>query len=273
MRDTKFFEPVEQVAVEWRGEPYPLPAFYYDLTSVMVHFLTPVKKIQALLPSDRLYPMRMMPGKAVTTIIFYEYRDSDIGPYNEMLIGFPVTIDGPAPMGLGLRTAGLKGATSFIWHLPVTTEIARDMGIDVAGYPKILADITFDAGGRWLTCRTEAAGQHVLTLSVRRPRTKLVERRWPVEAVTVRDRWVQRTPAVVNLRNLGSTWRAGSVRLETGDHPIGREVADLGLGRPIALAYAPDSQLILTRPIEGWRADKQATRPAYPEGRSQPSVT
>jgi hypothetical protein len=273
MRDTEFFEPVEQVLVYWRGKEYPFPVFYYDLTSVMAYFLTPVEKVVSLLPSDRLFPMRIIPGKAVTSIIFYEYRDSDIGPYNEMLIGFPVTIDRPAPMGLGMRTAELRGASAYIWHLPVTTEIARDMGIDVAGYPKILSNITFETDDGWLRCRTEANGQHVLTLSVRRPRTKRVERRWPLDAITVKDQQVLRVPAVMNLRNLGGSWRAGNAKLETGDHPIGREVAELDLGRVLAMRYSPDSQIILSRPIEGWPATKPLARPSYPEEEPQPAST
>lgn len=273
MRDTKFFEAVEQVPVEWRGEKYPLPVFYYDLTSVMAYFLTPLEKVTSLLPSDRLFPVRILPGRAVTAIIFYEYRDSDIGPYNEMLIGFPVTIDKPAPLGLGMLTAEQKGASAYIWHLPVTTEIARDLGIDVAGYPKILSNITIDADSGWLRCRTEAAGQHVLTLSVRQPRTKLVERRWPLDAITVKEQKVQRIPAVMNLRKLGGSLRSSDAKLETGDHPIGREVAALGLGRALAIRYTPDSQIILSRPIEGWPASKSITRPVYPENQPQPAAT
>jgi hypothetical protein len=240
---------------------------------VMVYFLTPLERVLSLLPSDRLFPMRMVPGKAVTSIIFYEYRDSDIGPYNEMLIGFPVTIDRPAPMGFGMLTAERRGASAYIWHLPVTTEVARDLGIDVAGYPKILSDITVDADNGWLRCRTEAAGQHVLTLSVRRPRTKLVERRWPLDAITVKDQQLQRIPAVMNLRSFGGSLRAGNAKLETGEHPIGREVAALDLGRVLAIRYAPDSQIILSRPIEGWPASKPVTRPSYPEDQPQLSET
>ncbi len=252
MRDMAFFDPVEQVPVLWRGQEYPVPTFYYDLTSVMVHFLTPAAKLNALLPSDRLHPMRIVPGKAVTSISFYEYRDSDIGPYNEMLLGFPVTIDHPAPMGIGLRIAERSGVAAYVWQLPVTTEIARDMGIDVGGYPKILADISFQSDAGWLRCHARADGQDIVALSIRRPRTKLVNRRWPVDAITVRDRQVQRIPAIVNLRRLGGSWMPSHARLDIGTHPIGNELSELGLGRVLAIRYAPDSQIILSRPIEGW---------------------
>jgi hypothetical protein len=267
MRDLAFFEPVAQDDVAWRDRKVKSPVFYYDLSCVMVHFLTSLEAIRRLLPSDRLQPMRITPRTAVTTVTFYQHRDSDIGAYNELLVGFPVTIDRRAPMGWGFVRSEITGASICIRHLPVTTEIARDLGIDVAGYPKILADIEVDASGGRVSCAAAAEGRTILTMSIDQPRPKPVFRRWSVDAITVREGFVQRVPAVKHLRHLGRSMRGDRVQLELGDHPIGEEMRSLDLGRAIAIRYAPDCQMILGRPIEGWQAaspaaDRAVDRPA-----------
>lgn len=254
MRDLAFFEPVTQHPVSWREGEVPSPVFYYDLTSLSVSFLTPLEKIRRLLPSDRLHPLRVTPTKGVTTIVGYEYRDSDIGPYNELLLGFPVSIDWRAPMVLGLRRAETQSAAAYVWHLPVTTEIARDLGIEVAGYPKFLASIEFESSGGWIHCRAEEEGRRILSLSVRRPRVKKVGRRWPVDVLTFREGQVLRSPLVVNIRELGSSMRPANAHLELGDHPVSDELRELDPGRVVSIQYSPNSQAILGGPMEGWPA-------------------
>jgi len=265
MRDTSFFEPVQQIRTTTAGYECPSPVFYYDMMSVSAMFATPLDRVRSLLPSERLHPLTIAPRKAVTAIGFIEYRDSDIGPYNELTIGFPVTIDRRAPMLIGMLRGMKTGSASYVWHLPVTTEIARDLGIAVAGYPKILADITIDDDDEWIHCRAAAAGQEILNLSIRKPKTKRVNRRWPSDILTTRERFVQRTPAVSNVRHMGASMKADDAQLETGDHPIGAEVDSLELGRVLGTGYLPDSQLILAAPIDGWVASRTIDRPAYPQ--------
>ncbi len=105
MRDTVFFEQVTQVETPWRDQTIRLPIFYYDVTTVAAAFLTPLAPVRALLPSPRLQPLRATPWHTVTIITAFEYRDSDIGPYNEVAIAFPITLDRPAPILTGLLRA------------------------------------------------------------------------------------------------------------------------------------------------------------------------
>lgn len=247
------------------GYECPSPMFYYDAMGVSAMFATPLDRVRSLLPSERLHPLTIAPQKAVTAIGFYEYRDSDIGPYNELVIGFPVTIDRRAPMLIGMLRSMKTGSASYAWQVSVTTEIARDLGIAVAGFPKILADITIDDGDEWIHCGAAAAGQEILNLSIRKPETKRVNRRWTSDVLTTRERFVQRTPTVSNVRHMGGSRKADDARLETGGHPIGAEVSGLDLGRVLGTGYLPDCQLILAAPIDGWVASRTIDRPAYPQ--------
>ena len=55
---------------------------------------------------------------AVTAL---EFRESDIGPYNEVAISVPFTLDKPSPHFTGVFREPSKEPKLFIRHLPVTT--------------------------------------------------------------------------------------------------------------------------------------------------------
>jgi hypothetical protein len=171
-----------------------------------------------------------------------------------LLIGFPVSIDWPAPMVLGLRRAETQSGAAYVWQLPVTTEIARDLGVEVAGYPKILADIEFESSGKWIHCRAEEEGRRILSLSVRQPRLRKKGRRWPVDVLTLRGGQVLRSPLVVNIKELGTSRRPANAHRELGHHPISDELRELDLGRVVSIQYSPNSQAILGGPLDGWPA-------------------
>ena len=52
----------------------------------------------------------------------------------------------------------------YVLYLPVTTEIARDTGLETANYPEFLADIFFDSGSQWNSCKVDAEGKNILSL-------------------------------------------------------------------------------------------------------------
>jgi hypothetical protein len=53
----------------------------------------------------------------------------------------------------------------YIYHLPVTTEIALRGGIDYYNYPKFLADILFTDTDEHVTCDLFREEEHILTIS------------------------------------------------------------------------------------------------------------
>ena len=54
--------------------------------------------------------------------------------------------------------------TAYVWKLPVTTEIARFGGVELYGYPKFLADISFERSKEWIECRLAEKGESILNL-------------------------------------------------------------------------------------------------------------
>lgn len=260
MRDLDFFGPVRQYPHTHETGELLRPVFFYDSVSFQVSMLTPIHRIRALLPSSRLHPMRFTPTSAVTTIVATEHRDSDVGAYRLAAIGFPVTVDKPAPVLVGLLSVASSGASIFPWQMPETSQFAVDMGVAVAGYPKFMAEIDMETTGERLSCVVTEGEHRILRLSVPKPTIKRVDRRWPGNMITVRDGWVQRVPFVTNIRHMGATMRPTDVELELGDHPVADELRGLRLGRPINVQFTPDSQQILGTVLDGWPVERPVTR-------------
>lgn len=131
----------------------PLPALYRDVSLCILYFwVDPGKFIpgdgsKELLP-DNLTPCRFFNGKILVNVSFFNYRDSSLGPYNEVSLStliYPNKFDRPP---IYLPQFLKKGANwkigSFIHNLPVTTEESRIAGDEVWGLPKFVTEIPFD---------------------------------------------------------------------------------------------------------------------------------
>jgi hypothetical protein len=128
--------------------------------------------VRALLPSPDMHPVEAFRGRALVAFTAFEYRAPDIDPYNEFSISFPVTFGKRNIPGLSsLLMMFRRYFTAYVWQLPVTTERARAAGVELYGYPKFLADITFTTEGGMLACRLSENGRHILTLKGKRLRT------------------------------------------------------------------------------------------------------
>ena len=78
----------------------------------------------------------------------FDYRDCDIGPYNEFsiafLIAFLITFcNKSTPLFTALQQMTKGELFVYVWLPKVITEIARARSVGLYGYPKYLSDINF----------------------------------------------------------------------------------------------------------------------------------
>jgi hypothetical protein len=249
MTESGFFDGITQVSRALLDTSVLAPTFYQDITMLSATFLAPLDRVRALLPSTRLHPYRPTPWHSVVYIGAYEYRTCDIGPYNEVMIAVPVTLDQPLPLFTGLLRPIPAEPHAFVVHLPVTTEIALTGGIEFLALPKFLAEIEFAEEGDWISGRLSEAGQHILTLSVRKgplqqaPRTR-------THLYGERDGRLLRCLAIQAGGEKLVSKNAVDAKLELGEHRISQELRDLQLGRVTQAEYEPAAQLILTPAFE-----------------------
>jgi hypothetical protein len=250
----KFFDQIAHVEVPWRDRTIYMPVFYQDAGLFGAAFLTRLDKVQSLLPSPRMKPLRVTPWHTLTTITAYEYRDCDLGPYNEVAIGFPITVGDKTPTLLAdLRRSRGSELMAYVHRLPVTTEVARDVGIEFANYPKFLAEIDFEKKDDWLRCHLSENGEHILTLSVRKPPIKAAGRS-RLHSITTRAGRILRLEFISSERQMGTLRDQSGAVLQLGEHAISRELCELRLGQSFSIYYAPSFQAVLSPVIESYPA-------------------
>jgi hypothetical protein len=252
MRGSPFFDGVAQSEVTIAGEQAHVPIFYYDGTATSAVFPARLGALRRLMPDPRLCPARLAPGLGAVAITCFEYRDTDIGPYNELAISVVLNEPWFLPNLPGLALiSSLRRRQLHAWvhHLPVTTEIARAGGVDFYNYPKFIAGIDFDESDERRTCRLSEGAEHILTLSGKRipaPRSEefqLFSHLWM-------DRQPQSSEFKINAIEMGVSLSPSAATLKLGErHPIARELAGLLLSRrPIQYQYMPRFEGILYGP-------------------------
>ena len=250
MGEQDFFRGIAHTEVPWGERTIWVPVFYYDVMSIGAQFLAPLDRVKALLPSPRMHPLRVTPWHGLVAISAYAYRDCDLGPYNEVSIGIPFSLDKPSPAFVGtlFKMRGIPKA--YVHHLPVTTEIARAAGVEFAGYPKFVADIAFEEQGDWVSCRLSEEGTHILTLTCRKQALAPAPR-YRMHIFTAQERLL-RCEIVLSGRDLASGRSPSDVRLELGDHAISQELDELQIGKLVGYQYTPQYQAILMPVVESY---------------------
>ena len=214
-----FYQEIEHTPVPWRKYELHAPVFFPNIMLMTVSILAPLERIRSLLPSTRLKPYRITPWHSTLSITAYQYRETDLGPYNEVSIAIPVTIDEESPLFTGILRELPKRLMAYTHRMPVTTEIARVVGAEFAGYPKFIADIEFRDEGNWLTCEWKSDNQKVLRLSSRKLGLEKVPR-FRINPLNYRRGYILRCEFVVSERELGTSKSREDVKFELGEHQI-----------------------------------------------------
>ena len=241
-----FLDNVQQHRLEWRGQPLLLPVFCYDNTSLTAVFTASTKSVTPLISVPGARPVELFPGRCLFALNCFEYRQTDIGPYNEVAISFLVSyrklqIPGLSPLLQLLR----RRYTAFVWQLPVTTEIARDGGLEIYGYPKFLADVEFTRERGRIRCTVREGGDLILSLEGPELPTRSEK---PIRVASYSMKGT--IPLIANIVQspiqIGSGILRKDVSLTLGDHPLGRKLSELNLGkRALRFMNSPENESIL----------------------------
>jgi hypothetical protein len=213
-----------------QGRTVRLPVVVRDAEAVSAMFPVRSSVVRTFLPSTMLHPAEWWPGWAICVLAAVEYKDNDLGTYNEVGVNFLVTYGPERPLPLvGLVAASRQRRLgAYVHRLPVTTTFSRDAGRDIWGFPKTVASITFSDDGARRTCRLDEDGTHVLTLTVPRGgRRRFAD--LPQDAFAYHNGTLYRTPSRMSADGVG--FRLGGATLTLGPHAMAAELRALGLPR------------------------------------------
>lgn len=214
-----------------QGRTVTLPCHVRDASSAAASFLVNAREARRLLPSPELEAVEVLPGRALLSLAAIDYRDNDLGDYDEVSIALFVRekrAGGGVPY-LGPAVDLLRGRLpTCILHLPVNQAFTCEAGCTIWGFPKTVDEISLGPAGDRQRCRWVKDGRHVLTFSVPHGGGRAMPEQ-SLATYTVLEGALHRTRFVSRAEEVG--FRAGGAVVELGDHPIADDLRALGLPR------------------------------------------
>jgi hypothetical protein len=131
-----------------------LPMFFYNVGVRHLNYWVDYERVATKLEGTGLVPLRFFNGKALISLIFYNYRDVSIGPYDEVTITFvvrPIALKDPGvylPTLLKRKGENWGSIGAYVLEMPVTIPQARAAGRELWGFPKFETRIPFRLTGR-----------------------------------------------------------------------------------------------------------------------------
>lgn len=143
-----------------------------DASVCVAAYLVRADAARAVLAYSRMDVTEVLPGKALCSLVFVRYHDSDLGSYNEFGVTFLVRPDGSGPPPRPGLLAGLKdlrgaGSGTFVHWLPVDQAFTLEAGRAIWGFPKELADVDLRLRSPYKRCLLRRDGRMVVDLLLR----------------------------------------------------------------------------------------------------------
>jgi hypothetical protein len=215
----------------FEGRTVTMPVVVRDATSAAATYLVDAATARRLLPGPELDVVELLPGRALFSIACIQYRDNDLGDYNEVSLAFFVRrrdeARGVPWLGAAVDLARSRLAT-WIWKLPVDQRFTCAAGNGIWGFPKTIEEIGFAEDGERSSCRLVMGGRHVLTMTMARGGARTIPDA-TMTTYTYLDRRLHRTAFTSGASGVGI--HLGGVELALGDHPIADDLRALGLPR------------------------------------------
>ncbi|KAA1192506.1 hypothetical protein F0M18_07490 [Pseudohalioglobus sediminis] len=131
-----------------------LPMLFFNTALRQVSYWVPLERAAAVLEDTGLVPCRFFNGKALVTLIFFQYRDVTVGAYDEVVINIMVRPKMLPDARFYLPNLLKQNAddwnvmAGYVLEMPVTIPEARAAGRELWGYPKFETRIPFRLGER-----------------------------------------------------------------------------------------------------------------------------
>jgi len=216
---------------EIAGRRVRMPCVVRDASAGTATFEADAGAARSLVP-HAFEVVETAPGRCQVTLAIIDYRDNDLGDYDEIGITFfvrPVGNGGSDATGAETGESGTHAEIgTYIHRLPVDQAFTCEAGRRIWGFPKTVEDIALLYADRTLTATLLLDGELAFRLTVPRGGTDDMA---PLPMVTYT--LIDGVPHVTAFSQGGSGSQvlAGGegVVLELGEHPVAKELSALGL--------------------------------------------
>ena len=221
----------ENPSYEIQGQTIALPVEVRDAAGGIASFVVPSAIAQTLV-GDAFEIAEFLPRRTLLMLACIDYKDNDLGDYNEVAVNFFVRTRGAArgiPYIGAFMDMGRGSLAAFSYKMPVNQSFTCEAGSTIWGFPKTVERIDFDYGteGRF-GALLEMEGRKVFELSMQRggdgARAEMA-----LESYSYINGIPHTTPFVQTSSGMGIKLGGGGFSLSLGDHPLAITLRELGL--------------------------------------------
>lgn len=257
MRNSEFFEGVPRKTYEIQGQKIEFPVFYYDFSSVTASFIIKTSKLREVLPHPEFIPAEIWPGSGVLSVNAYEFRDTDIGPYNEVSVTVPINFEAAdfLPKKSAISMLRKHKFALYVHRLPVTTEEARIGGVYFYNYPKFLADITIEDKGTTIEIILKEKDELILKMSAKKPPLKK-SGIFEYHTFSIKDNEILHALIEGRAERTGYITMGKFAQIELGGHSVAEELKELNIGKVAYSGQCSEGAMIkLHHPDKSWNVE------------------
>jgi hypothetical protein len=212
---------------------YNFPVNFEDVHYIASLYSAEKEKVNSLLAETGLKAGLHFFGKPVVALGLIQYKVSDLGSYNEIILAIPVI---RATEKIGLKNwfdlyadfSKRKGG-QYIIHIPVTTQQSVDAGRNIWGYPKILLPITHQFSAKHIHTSLMDEQNHPLLqvkgglgFGIPIPKMQLM-------TYSFLNNTLIKTTVDVSSK---MKWKIGAqlkIQVDSIRHPMGKDIRELGI--------------------------------------------
>ena len=220
----------EQYVVQ--GQTLTMPCIVRDACAATATWIVSSRAAQALLPGSELEIAEIAPRRGLLSVACIDYRDNDLGDYNEVSVALFVRKRGERRTVPYVGTAldMMRGILpTHILHLPVDQAFTCEAGRLIWGFPKTLDDIDFDTTGDKARCVWNKDGHTVMKLTLPLGGHRDLPEQ-TLRTYSYIDGALHETRFASSADGMGV--HLGGAQIELGAHPIADELRSLGLPKP-----------------------------------------
>ena len=243
--DISFFKTEKKVSRSYDGIELAVPIYYYDNSAIQGIFTADFKKLKELLPPG-IEPIKIFPGRGLIAFTSFNYRISDIDPYNEFSI--MIIVHKPNTKGFGpltvIKSQLKRDAYGFVWNLPVTTPLANLLGRISYSFPKYITEITFDDNGNEIISSIMRDGKPEVTIKGKKIKTKK-DKIINAHVLLHHNGNIAEAISRVNPLETGTSYSSKNFSLELGTGPVAEKLRTLEIGKMVRYDFMPNIQIML----------------------------
>lgn len=212
------------------GHRLAFPVQVADASMLLNSFLVDAGTAQKIISDSGFRVLEVLPGKTLMQLLCVDYRENELGDYNEGAVIFQVLCPGekkPFPVFGSLARMARGNVGSFVYRMPVDQEFTTHAGRFIWGFPKWVAEIAIEFNDHGATgCFTDE-GELVYSISAKTGGNARVKQQ-RAASLAIRDGKAWKTYGTST--GSGLTFSLGGEVPKIGDtHPLALELRTLGL--------------------------------------------